>query len=512
MMRALFVLLLAMAMVAFRAPAAEADAALALRIRAEQERRRRDREQDQAAPLTFRAFIALVNPRYQFYRHCEELIAVLQRVADGEITRLMVFMPPRHSKSETVSRLFAAYYLYRYPDREVGVVSYAADLAYTLSRAARDLFTRGGGLLARSARSVKYWRTWREGGLWAAGLSGQATGKGYHLGIVDDPIKDAKEAHSPTMRARVIDWWNSVWTTRQAPLNAQIIVQTRWHEEDLGGYLLSLEADEPEGWYVVCMPAIAEELPPYPASCTVHPDWREAGAPLCPERYPLDKLHKLAGRITAYFFGALFQQRPRPRDGGLFATAAQIIDAMPAVGVRLRIRYWDKAGAREGKGDWTVGVLLAFLLDGRVVVEDVVRFQLGPAERNNRMRETAELDRARGRVTHYVEQPPGDGVEATQAIIRHLAGFAVFADPARGDKVERADGWAAQWQAGNVLLLWGAWNKAYIEEHRAFPYGRNDDQVDGSSGGYNKGAAAPVPSRPAAVGGDRGGTKQFQPR
>lgn len=509
-MPAALALTLALALVAFRAPAA--GSLWQLRAQAEQERRRREQAQAQRAAMTFRAFIALVAPRYTFYRHCEELIAVLQRVADGEITRLMVFMPPRHSKSETVSRLFAAYYLYRHPEREVGIASYGAELAYGLSRSAREHFRRAGGLLAKGARAVKWWKTWREGGLWAAGVGGPATGRGYHLGIVDDPLKDAKEAHSPTRRAGIIEWWNAVWSTRQAPKAAQIIVQTRWHEDDLSGYLLTLEDEEPEGWYIVSMPAIAEPLPSYPPSCTVHPDWREEGEALCPERYPIDKLHKLAARITAYFFGALFQQRPRPRDGNLFSSSPPILDAMPVVGVRLRVRYWDKAGAEERKGDWTVGVLLAFLADGRVVVEDVARFQLGPAARNARMREVATLDRMRGRVTHYVEQPPGDGVEATKGIIRDLAGFAVFADPVRGDKIERADAWAAQWQAGNVLLLRGAWNKAYLEEHRAFPYGANDDQVDGSSGGYNKGADVPTPANPAAVGGDRQALQQFRSR
>src|SRR5205807_4079768 len=102
------------------------------------------------APLSFREFIALVNPRYQFYRHCDELIDVLQLVADDLLHRVMVFEPPRHGKSELVSRLFPAYYLYRHPERFVGIASYGADLAYTLSRAARENFQRGGGQLSRA--------------------------------------------------------------------------------------------------------------------------------------------------------------------------------------------------------------------------------------------------------------------------------------------------------------------------------------------------------------------------
>lgn len=433
----------------------------------------------------------MVSPKYQFYRHCEELIAVLQRVADGELRRVMVFLPPRHSKSETVSRLFPAYYLYRHPERFVGIASYGADLAYTLSRSARDHYERGGGLLSKAAKAVKYWLTRLRGGLWAAGVGGPATGKGYHLGIVDDPLKDWKEASSETIRGRIQDWWSTVWATREEPGGAQVIVQTRWHEDDLSGWLLALEAealaegDEPEGWYIVNLPAIADpdDALTYPESCTIHPDWREPGQALCAERYPIERLTRMRRRIGEFFFGALFQQRPRPRDGGMFSGSPDFVEAVPAGATR--VRYWDKAGAAPGKGDYTVGVLLAHL-DGITYIEDVERGQWPAAERNKKIRETAELDRARGKVTHWIEQPPGLAKEATDAVITLLQGFAAYADPVKGDKAERAEPFAAQWQAGNVKLVRGPWNRAYLEELRAFPTGKHDDQVDGSSGGYNK--------------------------
>lgn len=453
--------------------------------------------------LPFRAFIEAVNPRYIFYPHAERLITQLQRVADGELLRLMIFIPPRHSKSETVSRLFTAYYLYRYAARWVALASYGADLAYTLSRAARGNYQANGGTLDPAAYGVKHWQTPKGGGMWATGVGGPATGKGAHLAIVDDPVKDAEAAQSETIRRRTVDWWQSTWTTRLEPDAALIVLQTRWNEADLAGYLLEQESDEPDHWHILNMPAIAEEpRTDWPATVTLEPDPRPLGAALCPERYDTAKLSKIERRIGSYWFGALYQQHPRPRSGGMFSESPQIIEAMPIALVRSRIRYWDKAGSDSTDGDWTAGVLLAFLSDHRVTVEDVARFQLGPAERNARMIEVAALDRGRGRVIHYIEQPPGDGVEATKNIIRAMAGFAVYAHPVRGNKIERADGWAAQWQAGNILLLRGAWNKAYINEHRAFPYGANDDQVDASSGAYNIGASAPNVGS-AATGGAR---------
>lgn len=433
-----------------------------------------------------------MKPRYQFYRHCDELIAVLQRVADDELRRVMVFEPPRHGKSELVSRLFPAYYLYRHPERFVGIASYGADLAYTLSRAARDNYTLGGGQLSRTASAVKHWLTQAGGGLWAAGVGGPATGKGYHLGIVDDPLKDAEQAASAVIRAKQQDWYGSVWSTREEPGGAQVIVQTRWHEQDLSGYLLGLETDEPEGWYIVNLPAIAEPIEPdrFPQTCTVHPDWRAEGEPLCEERYPLERLQKIAKRILEYFFGALFQQRPRPRQGGMFKRAdLTTVPASPAKA--RRVRYWDLASADEGKGDYTVGVLMARTAEGRYFIEDVVRVQQPAAQRNRTIRATAELDRQKyGNVAVWIEQAPGLAKEATDALIRLLAGYSARADKVSADKVTRADPLAAQAQADNVRLVEGPWNGPFIAELEAFPRGANDDQVDAASGAFNKLAGA----------------------
>jgi hypothetical protein len=129
--------------------------------------------------LSFRDFIAAVAPRYAFYPHCERLIEVLQRVAEGQLSRVMVFMPPRHSKSETVSRLFPAYYLYLHPERFVGLSSYSADLAKTFSRLSRDRFLQIGGQMRSDSKRVDHWETTSGGGMWASGVGGALTGKGF---------------------------------------------------------------------------------------------------------------------------------------------------------------------------------------------------------------------------------------------------------------------------------------------------------------------------------------------
>ncbi|HTE19108.1 MAG TPA: terminase family protein, partial [Armatimonadota bacterium] len=203
-------------------------------------------EAPEAPKLSFREFVDAVRPRYQWYRHCVVLADALQKVVDGEITRLMVFMPPRHGKSELVSRLFSAYYLYRHPERWVGINSYSAELAYTLSRAAREHYTRSGAGLRGDASAVKHWETGGGGGLWAAGVGGPITGKGFHAGVIDDPLKNAEEAASDTILAKQKEWYNSTFYTREEPGGAIIVVQTRWNEGDLSGWLLAQEGeDEP---------------------------------------------------------------------------------------------------------------------------------------------------------------------------------------------------------------------------------------------------------------------------
>ena len=129
-----------------------------------------------------------------------------------------------------------------------------------------------------------------------------------------------------------------------------------------------------------------------------------------------------------------------------------------------------------------MGVLLARLADGRVLVEDVVRGQWPAAQRDSVILATAEVDRTRGLVSTWIEQAPGLAKEATDALIRKLAGHAVRPDRPSADKVSRADPWSAQAQTGNALLLAGAWVPAFLDEHLAFPAGRNDDQVDAASG------------------------------
>ncbi len=441
-------------------------------------------------PPTFPAFIQQANPLYQFYPHLHNLHGFLERVAAGEIKRLMVFMPPRHSKSETVSRLFSAYYLLRHPERWVGISSYAEGLAFTLSRNSRDNYQRCGGILSPAAWAVSQWETGRGGGLWAAGVGGGITGKGFHLGIIDDPLKDAEEAQSLTIRDKIKDWYASTFYTRQEPEASIVVIQTRWHGDDLAGWLLSREADEPEHWHIVDFPAIAEKLPTFPPTCTVEQDWRQEGEALCPERYPLEKLREIENRLGPYFWASLYQQRPYSRTGGMFQRQwFPIIDEIPAD--MRQVRYWDLA-ATVG-GDWTAGAKLG-RKEGITYVADMKRLRDTPAQVEALVKQTAELDGRR--VAIYIEQEPGSsGVNTIDHYQRRvLPGFIVYGVRSTGSKSERAMPVSSAAEARNVKLLRGPWNEALLAELELFPQGTHDDQVDAVSGAFEK-----ITSEPARV-------------
>lgn len=440
-------------------------------------------------PLTFASFVDLVtNGKYQWYPHCVRLAQVLQRVADGQLTRLMVFMPPRHGKSELVSRLFSAYFLYRYPGKWVGINSYAADLAYTFSRAARDNYTFAGGELSGNAYAVKHWETDEKGGLWAAGVGGPITGKGFHLGIIDDPVKNAEDASSEIKRQKDKDWFDSTFSTREEPGASIVVIQTRWHEDDLSGYILDKEADDAEAWHIVHFEGIkTDEKLKYPPTCTVEADPREIGEPLSPKRYGLEKLKKFKRRLGDYYFGALFQQRPKPREGNMFKRAWFKISDRPPGKVIKRVRYWDNAGTQDG-GAFTCGVLMTLCDNDTYFLEDVVRGQWSAYERERTKLQTAQID---GRaVAIWTEQEPGSGgKESAENTIKMLKGHTARADRVTGDKVIRAEPFSAQCEAGNVYLKRAPWNRGYLERITAFPNTALKDDTDASSGAFNKLAA-----------------------
>ena len=440
---------------------------------------------------SFRQWLTRTNPRYQWYEHNVRLARKLQRVADGEIKRLMIFEPPRHGKTETSGRSFPAYFLDKNPEKWVGLASYGASLATSIARNARDNFIRGGGHINPNVRSASHWETQQGGGMWSTGVGGSATGKGGHLLIIDDPLKDRKQANSEVERMNQKEWFDAVFGTRLEPDGAMILQMTRWHPDDLAGYIMSKQEYASEEWHVVFFPALYEGSAPdfFPKGWVIEEDFRtEEDQPLCPERYPKDRLLEIRDGMSDFNWAALFQQRPVPKEGAMFRRSwFEIVENVPRVG--YRVRWWDRA-ATAGGGDYTVGALIVYdPVEDLFFIEDIVRGQWSSGERDRIIKQTAIFDKDRYglEVKQWVEQEPGSsGVDAAKAFVTLLRGFPARYEPSTGSKEDAADPLASLAQIGRVKMKRAPWNKAALDELEGFPLGDHDDIVDAISKGFNK--------------------------
>lgn len=269
------------------------------------------------ARARLRLFGQYVTPAWDWTpKHIALMAAKLEAVERGEIKRLMIFLPPRSSKSENSTIHFPAWYMMRNPDKRVIVTSYSADLAKTFSRRTREMVREHGKTLfdielSDESASVEQWSIKGRHGMYiAAGVGGAITGQGAALLVVDDPTKNADEANSPTYRQRVWDWWTSTAYTRLDPDGAAVLTMTRWHEDDLAGRLLKEMDAGGEQWDVLRLPAIAED--------ENDPLDRRIGDALWPTRYSLADYDRIRTAVGTYVWNALYQQRPQSIEGGAF--------------------------------------------------------------------------------------------------------------------------------------------------------------------------------------------------
>lgn len=406
---------------------------------------------------------------------------VLEAVERRELQRVMFFAPPRHGKSEHVARLFPAWYLGRHPRDQFILASYAAKLAESHSTAVRNYIgdwrypfaTRVNPL----SRAADAWATVQGGGMRAVGVGGGLTGFGGNVIAVDDPFSGPKEAESETQRENVWRWWQEVVWTRRAPGAAVILMQTRWHEDDLAGRLLN--SAQAQDWTVVSMPALAgpnDEL------------GRAEGEPLWPEVFPLEELPRAGIEISTRAHAALYQQQPSPSEGALFLRS-QIgrytslpPDRRDADG-ELIPTPWRVVQTLDSSWDEGVGhdysVIATWGTDGldRYLI-DVWRERVEYPDLRNKAIENFHGQRWRPRAL-YVEDA-ANGRPLIQDLKRLR--IPVIGIKPEGSKIARADAVTPAFAAGTVYVpRQGEWVEAWIEEHVAFPLGTYDDQVDTTS-------------------------------
>lgn len=286
---------------------------------------------------------------------------------------LVLEVPPRHGKSLLISQYLPAWFLGRYPDRRVILTSYGAEFARSWGRKARDLVVQYsewfGDVRVNDAQSAAVdWETNHGGGMITAGVGGPVVGRGADLLIIDDPMKNAEEAMSETIREKQWDWWQSTLSTRREPGAKTIVIQTRWHQEDLIGKLLKAsESGEGDKVTRLRLPAIAEADDPL---------GRHEGVALWPERWSLDKLKERRLTLGSFWWSALYQQRPTQHGDAEFPERCFGPAIYPAVWpdrFEAIVMALDPSKGKDAKhGDYSAIVILG-LCGGKVFVEAVVK-------------------------------------------------------------------------------------------------------------------------------------------
>ena len=406
-------------------------------------------------------FTSYTNPAYIAAGHHHWIAQKLEAVERGEIDRLMIFMPPRHGKSELASKRFPAWCLGRNPKRQIIAASYNSDLANDFGRNVRNIVAEpefgqvfAGVSLAPDSQAANRMNTNHGGTYVAAGVGTAVTGRGADIALIDDPFKDREEADSERRRELVWDWYRSTLYTRLMPGGAIVLIQTRWHEDDLAGRLLEQEGDQ---WEVLELPAIDE-----------------AGKALWPEWYDERALARIKDTIGPREWSALYQQKPQPDEGTFFRREwFKTWDKLPAC------RYYGTSdyAVTDGGGDYTVHTIWGIGPDG-----DVYRAE----QWKDRTTSDVWIERKLDLIAKYKPLAWfGEGGVIQKAVEpmlrRRMRERNIHCRiewlPSVADKPTRARSFQAMAATGRVHMERGA----DLSEYLVFPAGKHDDEVDTAS-------------------------------
>ena len=414
---------------------------------------------------------------------CSALEQFLQDVIDKKSPRLLVTMPPRHGKSELVSRRFPAWVFGNYPDMSFISSSYTADLACRMSsdvqRIMQDdpyrlLFkdTVIGGKGYKCTTEL-FEICGRKGVYRAAGVGGGITGMGADILNIDDPIKDRAQASSDAARGGIWDWYASTAYTRLSPGGGVLLTQTRWHEDDLAGKLIEkMKIGEGDTWTIINFPAIAER----------DEDHRKEGEALHPERYSIEQLNAIKTTIGSYEWSALYQQNPSPAEGALFKREWMMnrYNTVPR-NITDIIQSWDCTFKDAENSDYVVGQVWG-RCGGDFYLLDQVRARMDfPAT----IQAIKDLSSKWPRATAKLIEDKANGPAVISTLKRDIPGL-IPINP-EGGKLVRAQAVTPVFESGNVFLPANApWIGDYIEEMCSFPTAKHDDQVDATSQAINR--------------------------
>lgn len=462
-----------------------------IQLQREYKRRLEHELQRRQARVHLADFVLYTYPSYQmgwFHKEvCEALDQFLADIKDKKSPRLILTAPPRHGKSELVSRRFPAFAFGQCPDLQIIATSYAADLSQRFNRDVqriidddvyRQVFpdtTLYGKNIRTTSRSA-YIRTSdlfeivnHKGVYRSCGVGGGITGTGADCLIIDDPIKDRACANSPTIRSGIYDWFTSTAYTRLSPGGGVIVMATRWHYDDLTGRLIDkMTTEDGEKWQVINYPAIAEE----------EEQFRHIGEALHPERYSLKDLARIRESVGERDWAALYQQHPVPDGGGLFKE--EWIHYYRKADLPSRfdkiVASWDMTFKDGLNSDYVVGQIWG-RAGARFYLLDQVRGQMDFVKTKAAFIDLANLW---PRATRKLVEDKANGPAIISELKDKVAG--VIPVTPKESKEARAYAVSTLWEAGNVYIpdhSEAPWVRRDFEpELLSFPAGKHDDQVD----------------------------------
>jgi predicted phage terminase large subunit-like protein len=429
--------------------------------------------------------------------HVGQICEYLEAATTGEIGKLIINVPPGHQKSLTVGVFWNAWVWLKHPERRFMFTSYAGDLALRDADRTRNLIRSpeyqelfGHRFQLRRGQDTKgRYENTHKGYRYSTAIAGIMGEGGDHV-VLDDP-HNVQVAESETVREETIRLINLALPTRQrSKTGSTVVIMQRLHERDFTGHALG-----DDGWTHLCLPARFETDHPHRSRTITLPSGRILpgdertvdGELLFPDLFPESRIKDLEDTMGTYGAAGQLQQRPVPREGGLFKRewfAEQMVDSASVPKGGVWVRGYDLAGSTRKTSPYTAAVKL-YKHNNIIYVFHVERYKGTPAVVDLAMKARAKLDGKT--VTIDIPQDPGQAGKAqVRAIAQNLAGWTVRSSPESGSKEQRADPFASQCECGNVFIVRGSWNDEYLDELCMFPGGTYKDQVDATSRAFGR--------------------------
>tara|TARA_B100001057_G_scaffold203448_2_gene204189 strand:- start:7659 stop:9167 length:1509 start_codon:yes stop_codon:yes gene_type:complete len=429
----------------------------------------------------FLPFVKRMWPSFIGGKHHEIMSDAFERVANGDLKRLIINMPPRHTKSEFASYLFPAWFLGRYPEKKVIQTAHTAELAVGFGRKVRNLINQSdfqqifpGISLSSDSKAAGRWNTNKRGDYFAIGVGGAVTGKGADVLIIDDPHSEqeaALGAYNPEVYDKVYEWYTSGPRQRLQPGGAIIVVMTRWSTRDLTGQIVksATQRHGADEWEVIELPAI---MP--------------SGDPLWPEFWPVDQLEALKAELPVSKWSAQYQQDPTSEEGALIKREWwQEWDRDSPPPCEAIIQSWDTAFLKTQRADYSACTTWGIFNHPNEQGETVPNLILLDAYKEKL--EFPELKRAA--YDKYWEYEPDQMIVEAKAagspLIFELRAMGIPVTeftPSRGqDKIARVNAVSDLFASGVIWCPPTRWAEEVVEECAAFPAGDNDDLVDSTT-------------------------------